>query len=149
MRYTLIVVIIGLIFWGCKKDKFTTVPQISFKSIDPNVFSSSNIDPNSSPSVIFNLTDAEGDFSDTVYAYIKNISTAPFKLDSIPFPVLTNLRDRKNLNVDVSVKVRSILASSGRPNPHVDTLQFEVYVKDNAKNKSNVITAGPLYYTSP
>ena len=148
MRYTLIIVILGLLFWSCKKDKFTTVPQISFKSIDPNTLSSTSVDPASGPFLRFNLTDAEGDFSDTVYAYVKNISYAPFKLDSFAFPVLTGL-DRKNLDVDVSVNIRSVLSKSTRPSPKIDTLKFEVYVKDNAKNKSNVITAGDVYYTTP
>ena len=77
--------------------------------------------------------------------YVKNKSIAPYKIDSLKFPQLTNL-DTKNLNVDVSVMIRSVLANSGRPKPFVDTLYFEVYVKDFAKNKSNVIiTTKPVY----
>ena len=96
------------------------------------------------------MTDAEGDFGfengkDTSYAYIKNITIPPYKIDSVKFPVLPN-QIKKNLSVDVEVLMRSVLANSGRPRPYVDTLYFEVYVKDFAKNKSNVIvTDKPVY----
>ncbi len=48
--------------------------------------------------------------------------------------------------MDVNVLLRSVLVNSGRPRPFVDTLYFEVYVTDFAKNKSNVIkTDKPVY----
>ena len=156
MRYILILGAIVLGFLSCKKDKFNTVPQIAFKNISPDTWLTTNLDQNQSPILTFKLTDAEGDFGfnekfDTSYIYVKNISVAPFKLDSMKFPVLSGL-NRSNLNVDVEVKIRSVLAStfvSGGRKPHVDTLRFEVYVKDFAKNKSNVIIAQPLYYVVP
>ena len=155
MRYILILGAIVLGFLSCKKDKFNTVPQITFKNISPDTWLTTNLDQNQSPVITFKLTDAEGDFGfnnniDTSYIYVKNISVAPFKLDSMKFPELIGL-NRANLNVDVEVKIRSVLAStySGGPRPHVDTLRFEVYVKDFAKNKSNVILAQPLYYVVP
>jgi hypothetical protein len=151
MRYTILIALLVVTFVACKKDKFTTVPQIKFKSIKPDVWPGSNLNPNEGPILTIGLTDAEGDFGfqdnkDTSYVYVKNISIAPFKLDSLKFPVLTAI-DRKNLNVDVSVNLRSVLAQSNRPRPKVDTLYFEVYVKDFAKNKSNVIkTDKPLFF---
>ena len=36
MRYTLLFTIVILAFSACKKEKFTTAPQISYKSISPN-----------------------------------------------------------------------------------------------------------------
>jgi hypothetical protein len=156
MRYILIIAVLGLGFLGCKKDKFNTVPQITFKKISPDTWFTTNLDPTQGPILTFKLTDAEGDFGfnnnqDTSYVYVKNITVPPYKLDSLKFPVLTGF-NRSNLQVDVEVNIRSVLASSyssGRPLPYVDTLQFEVYVKDFAKNKSNVIIAEPLYYIRP
>lgn len=151
MRYTLLISILALLFIGCKKDKFTTAPQISFKSVKPDVWYSSNINPYEGPLLTIHLTDSEGDFGfannkDTSYVYVKNITIPPYKIDSLKFPSLTSL-NTKNLNVDVSVMIRSVLQGSGRPKPYVDTLYFEVYVKDFAKNKSNVITTDkPVYY---
>lgn len=153
MRYILILAVIALGFLGCKKDKFNTVPEIKFKKISPDTWYSNNLTTDG-PVLTFTLTDAEGDFgfndnADTSYVYVKNITIPPFRLDSLKFPVLTSL-SRKNLNVDIEVNIRSVLANTlGRPRPYTDTLQFEVYVKDFAKNKSNVILAQPLYYITP
>lgn len=154
MRYILILAVIALGFLGCKKDKYNTVPEIKFKKISPDTWYSNNFDPTQGPVLTFTLTDAEGDFgfnnnADTSYVYVKNIKVPPFRIDSLKFPVLTSL-SRTNLNVDVEVNIRSVLANTlGRPRPYTDTLQFEVYVKDFAKNKSNVILAQPVYYITP
>jgi hypothetical protein len=155
MRYTLLIAALGLLFWGCKKDKFTTAPQISFNSYKPNVwFSNSTVTPG--PMLNIQLTDAEGDFGftankDTSYVYIKNITIPPFEIDSLKFPVLKGIAG-KNLNAEVSVDLREgrgILRGSGIRN-RTDTLYFEVYVKDFAKNKSNVIkTSKPFYLVTP
>jgi hypothetical protein len=150
MRYSLLFAIAILFFTGCKKDKYTSAPQISFKSLSPDVWDNSNLDPTAGPILTLELTDAEGDFGfntgfDTSYAYIKNISIPPYKIDSVKFPDIPN-QIKKNLKVDINVLLRSVLANSGRPRPFVDTLYFEVYVKDFAKNKSNVIkTDKPVY----
>ncbi|MCY7291203.1 MAG: hypothetical protein LH615_03380, partial [Ferruginibacter sp.] len=88
---------------------------------------------------------------DTSYVYVKNIKVPPFKIDSLKFPVLTAISGSR-LDADVEVNLRSVLAStytSGRPRPYTDTLQFEVYVKDFAKNKSNVLSVGPVYFIVP
>lgn len=150
MRYSLLISIFALLFLGCKKDKYTSAPQISFKSISPDVWDNSNLNPNEGPVLTLHLTDAEGDFGfndgkDTSYAYIKNITVPPYRTDSVKFPNLPS-QIKSNLNVDVDVLLRSVLANSGRTRPFVDTLYFEVYVKDYAKNKSNVIvTEKPVY----
>ena len=154
MRYILILAVIALGFLSCKKDKFNTVPEIKFKKISPDTWYSNNLDPTQGPVLTFTLTDAEGDFgfkdnADTSYVYVKNLKVPPFRIDSLKFPVLTSL-SRTNLNVDVEVNIRSVLANTlGRPRPYTDTLRFEVYVKDFAKNKSNVIIAEPVYYITP
>jgi hypothetical protein len=157
MRYILILAVTALGFLGCKKDKFNTVPEITFKNISPDTWFSTNFDPSQGPILTFKLTDAEGDFGfndnkDTSYVYVKNIKVPPYKLDSLKFPAALAGLNRTNLEVNVEVNIRSVLASTytnGRPRPYTDTLQFEVYVKDFAKNKSNVIIAQPLYYIVP
>ena len=154
MRYILIFAVIALGFLSCNKDKFNTVPEIKFKNISPDTWYSNNLDPTQGPMLTINLTDAEGDFgfkdnSDTSYVYVKNIKVAPFRIDSLKFPVLTAISGSR-LDVDVEVNLRSVLARTIRPlRPYTDTLQFEVYVKDFAKNKSNVLTVGPVYYITP
>lgn len=154
MRYSLLISILVLSLVACKKDKYTSAPQISFESIKPDVWDVTNLDPTQGPILTFHLTDAEGDIGfndnqDTSYIYVKNLTVAPYKTDSLKFPNLTGM-NKKNLNVDVSVLIRSVLQPSSRPRPHVDTLFFELYVKDFAKNKSNVLTPDkPVYYVVP
>ena len=136
---------------SCKKDKYTSEPQISFKSYSFNV--AYVIAGQQSPEMKLGLTDAEGDlgYSDKpTYVYVKNITTPPFKQDSFLLPDLSSLT-RKNLNVDVDVKINSVLTNSGQTiRPYTDTLFFEVFVKDLAGNKSNVIsTTEPLYLITP
>ena len=38
MRYSFSILLVITLFIGCKKDKFTTAPQISYKKITPNVY---------------------------------------------------------------------------------------------------------------
>ena len=149
MRYTLVITIIILIFAACKKDKFTTVPQIKFESLSHNAV---DLSPTSAvPVITISITDAEGDLGitskDTAFIYMKNLLTNTF--DSLPFPDLQTA-GKSNFKADVDITISKVLKC--RPIPggglHTDTLYFQIYVKDFAKNKSNVITTpDPVYFT--
>lgn len=156
MKY-ITIVLLSVVLLSCKKDKYTTAPQISFISLSPNYFNSINL-YNSGPVLSLQLTDAEGDlglkpYEDTCFVYVKNLSvpkitdTVPFyETDSIPFPDLSGISSPKNLNVRMDVELRNIRYSDNPNRPFTDTIFFEVYVKDFAGNKSNVIkTPTPLY----
>lgn len=153
MRYFLIIAAVCSVFATCKKDKFTTVPQIKYKSIKPNA-AQSNIPVTSQviPVLTIHVTDAEGDLgfassTDVSYIIIKNLLTG--KLDSLRFPDIQTSA-RKNFEGDVEITLTNFLGSSTRPRPKTDTLYFEVYLKDFAKNKSNVIrTDDPVFYITP
>jgi hypothetical protein len=158
MRSILFLAIVVLAFTACKKDKFTTAPQISFNSMTPNTISADNINPNSGPFLSIQLTDAEGDFGfnpgeDTSYVYVKNISIPPFDIDSFPFPSSPDIK-RKDLNAEVVINLRDgrgiLVGTPTVPtHPYIDTLRFEVYVMDFAKNKSNVLSPEPVYFITP
>ena len=148
MRYTLILSIVILVFTACKKDKFTTAPQLKFKSISPTVIVGGL---GADPVLTFNITDAEGDIGitarDTAYIYMKSLLTNHF--DSLPFPNL-QAASKSNFQADVDFSTTKVFKCKPIPGGglHTDTLFFEVYVKDFAKNKSNVITTGyPVYFT--
>lgn len=150
---------LSILLTACGKDKFTSVPQISFNSLTPNTYQRGTNINAEGPKLSIQLTDAEGDFrfvpgEDTSYVYVKNLTIPPFNIDSIPFPSASALQ-RKDLNAEVIVDLkfgRGILTGTQNPlrRPFVDTVYFEVYVKDLAKNKSNVIkTADPLFFITP
>lgn len=147
MRYSLLFTIIILFFSGCKKDKYTTTPQISYRSIAPDVVGNLS----ASPVITLDITDAEGDIgrtaTDTAFIYIKNLLVNEF--DSLMFPDL-QAATKKNFKAEVEFVVpNSVLKCNSLPGGtlHTDTVYFEIYVKDFAKNKSNVINTGdPLYF---
>ena len=85
--------ILVILFSACAKDKYTTEPQLTFKSFNPN--QSSNLTPiEFQPTVILEVRDREGDLGfklgkDTAQVYIKNMLTG--KLDSFYFPDLSTV----------------------------------------------------------
>ena len=132
---------------ACNKDKFDSVPVIEYKSITPNAIISGTFPDRIELAI--QLKDAEGDFGldvndDTSFVYVKNITTSQ-ELDSFKFPVLNGIT-RKNIDVEVVANILRDAKPSNIPAPYTDTLFFEVYVKDYAGHKSNVVQAGPLYY---
>ena len=147
MRHTFIIVILAVFFTSCKKDKFTTAPQITFKSFKPD-FYSTNTPRGSFPVMIIHVTDLEGDLgyisgSDTSFIYITNLKTNKF--DSLRLPNMSSSA-KKNFEGDVEVDLFEgrFLGAGG---PQRDTTYYNVYIKDFAKNKSNVIkTDKPVYY---
>jgi hypothetical protein len=155
MRYHLVIFILAIFFIACKKDKYTTAPQIVFKSFDPNEGSNYNTVADQ-PVMVLEITDAEGDLGfiagkDTAKVFIKNMLTA--KEDSFDFPDLEAARKSK-FKATLNVGLFSVLGGRNLPTnqrPYADNLQFEIYVRDFARNKSNVIlTDKPFtYYTLP
>ncbi|MBK7883055.1 MAG: hypothetical protein IPJ81_04010 [Chitinophagaceae bacterium] len=152
MRYTFLIGIIVFLS-ACKKDKFTSAPQITYKSINPNTLQS-NIPFNAQviPVLTLHLTDADGDLGfvdnkDTSYVFIKNLLTN--KIDSLRLPDLKSSA-KKYFEADVEIALGSLIESSLLPSPKIDTTFFEVYIQDFAKNKSNVIvTPDPVYFITP
>ena len=146
MRLTIFIFALLLTFTACNKDKFTTAPQISFKKFQPDQGNNYGSVANQ-PYLIFEITDSEGDIdTDTARIYIRNTLTN--KIDSFSFPEMGSAAG-KNFKGDVQVGLFSVMGGRDLPatqRPYVDTLAFEVYVRDFAKNKSNVILAHPFYY---
>jgi hypothetical protein len=153
MRYILLIALLAISFAACKKDKFTTVPQIKFKSLKPNAWSSGNtiLQKDFAPVLTVSITDAEGDLgfksgSDTSKIYIKNLVTN--KIDS-PFLPDIKTAGKSNFQADITFNLYSLMGEKPgvTTRPRVDTLYFEIYVTDFAKNKSNVIkTDKPVFY---
>jgi hypothetical protein len=154
MRYSLIIALFATTFAACKKDKFTTVPQIKFKSVKPNAWLSTNtsLQQGIAPMLTISVTDAEGDLgfkagSDTSKVYITNLITNKIDSSFLLPDILSSAQS--NFQGDVAINLFSLMG--GKPGvstrPRIDTLFFEVYITDFAKNKSNVIkTNDPVFY---
>ena len=151
MRNTVIIIIISLFAVSCGKDKYTTNPQITYKSVKPNALRSDL--PSSQqvlPVMTISITDAEGDLGfingkDTAFVYIRSLINNA--VDSFIMPDIQILAGK---NYEGDLLITPPFKRSTRPSPKVDTLFYEIYVKDFAKNKSNVIlTPDPVYYIVP
>ncbi len=160
MRYLVLATVILVIFVSCNKDKYTTAPQIKFKSITAS-YNANNSAQAIGPIVTIEVTDKEGDFGfeegkDTSYVFIKNLTVPPFKMDSFRFPASLAAAAGKDFKADLDIALKGDGFNGGGVLDRTctagctDTLYFEVYVKDLMKNKSNVIkTDKPLLYVSP
>lgn len=152
MRKLILPAAVLLFLGACNKDKFTTEPQIEFKSIDGAFVDGtrpiSSLDPE--PGAILNLriTDKEGDLGitdkDTAFVYVKSLLTG--QMDSMVFPDLKAVAKK-----EFKAELATALIPKKRANPGmnevIDTIYYEVYVKDFKKNKSNVIkTQDPVFF---
>lgn len=154
MRYSLLLAIVIFLFTACNKDKFTTAPQITYKSIEPDYYFTNIASGQVMPVLTLEFTDSEGDLgfngTDTSKIFIKNLLTG--KIDSsLKLPDLSAVSG-KNFKgeIEISLNTNIILEGSLRPRPKTDTLYYEVYIQDFAKNKSNVITTQrPVFAISP
>jgi hypothetical protein len=150
MKYLVLFFAAIILFTSCNKNKFTTVPQLTYKSITPSTFKRGTTSTSGNiPKLIFEITDSEGDVGivpskDSAFIYIKNLKMN--ELDSVLFPNVKPI-SFKNFTATVEVKLDGKPSFLRVPNGSVkDTVYYELYVKDFAKNKSEVIKCGPLYY---
>lgn len=153
MRYTLFIACLFVTLASCKKDKFTTVPQIKFVDLTPNVAQSdiNSTNKDQAPKLIFKITDSEGDFGstdieDSSMIYVKHLLSN--SIDSFRFPDLTRAT-KKDFDAEVTINLFDALQcyAPGPPRPRTDTVYYEFYVQDAKKNKSNIVrTEKPLYY---
>ncbi|RYY50898.1 MAG: hypothetical protein EOO06_02260 [Chitinophagaceae bacterium] len=155
MKNIIAIVCLVLLLTACKKDKFTTAPQISFVDLKPNFapIGLTNIQESLIPKLVFKITDAEGDFGnndagDSSWIYVKHLFTQ--ETDSLRFPDLQRA-PKNNFDAEVTVSMFTFIeCAAGQPRPGVDTVFYEVYVKDAKGNKSNVIKTGkPLLTECP
>ncbi len=145
--------VIVVLFSACNKDKYTTEPQLTFKTFKPN-YATTQTPIELQPTVVLEVRDKEGDIGfkadkDTSQVYIKNTLTG--KIDSFYFPDLSSVAGA-NFKAEIEIGLFSVMKGRDLPSnqkPYVDTLHFEIYVTDFAKNKSNVIlTTEPFIYTT-
>jgi hypothetical protein len=156
MKYLFILIAVFIVFNGCKKSDGNSAPVIKFKSITSQYNSSSTSQP---LYLTIKVKDEDGDLgmlgNDSSLIFVKNITNPPFKIDSFLLPSNVPTAGIKNIEFELETNIAknssngsSVLGPRRTPNQAVDTMYFEVYVKDFKKNKSNVLkTSDPLYYS--
>lgn len=146
MKNTLLIVCLLVGIASCKKDKFTTDPQVSFVDVKQNVMTRNlfSNEKHLAPILILKVTDAEGDFgssssTDSSWIVIKHLLSN--NIDSLRFPDLSRA-PKNNFEAEVSVNLFDFTEcySPGPVTPRVDTIFYDVYIRDSKNHKSNIIT---------
>ena len=139
MRYPILFSIFTLFLLSCNKDKYTTVPQLKYESVNTKVLRQGDI-------ITFTLTftDAEGDLNDSLYIEEKALNcpassfTDHYTIPSFP--------TTKNEQGDIVVDFRYIdITPRCQEN---DTAIFRFAIKDKANHMSDTASTSPIIIIS-
>jgi hypothetical protein len=132
------VLMIALVFVACEKDKFTTKPQMRFKSVNATEISNNDVIV-----LTFDLTDKEGDFTDSLWfsKTIKGCSNGNF-IDSTKLRIPEEFLKTKGMEGEIVITLTRPLRGAnvcfvpgGGPRP--DTSIFKLWTVDKAGNQSD------------
>ncbi len=137
----LILLAIPVMFYACKKDTYTSKPQLSVKSINSTVLKTGDL-------LYFQIqfTDAEGDISDTLW--VQKISrTCPstagvqfISKNKVPdFTPTSSLKGILEIGYGYNANIPGYSTISGCGSKN-DTAYFKFWLKDKAKNVSDTLT---------
>jgi hypothetical protein len=139
MRNTIILTIVSLVFFGCKKETYSSTPTLTYKSVN-----TTKLYPDQIIEFNLNFTDSEGDVIDTLYVQKVSLNCAASNFsDRSPIP---RFPTTKNLSGEILVSY-----SNGINNPgyitiasrcdYNDTCYFRFMLKDQAGNKSDTVSS--------
>ncbi len=138
----LILLTFGSFFCSCKKDTYTSKPQITFGSASSTVLAQGNI-----LTFTIDFTDKEGDVQDTLW--VQKISrTCPTtpgvqftSKNKVPnFAPTSNLKGKMEISFVYNGNVPGIASIIGCSNKN-DTSYFKFWLKDKAQNRSDTISS--------
>ena len=144
MRFIPIFVLAFLLL-SCGKDKFTTKPQLKFKSASANTISGNQV-----LTIRLDLTDKEGDFT-TLLGMKKSVLGCPTSnfIDSVTFAIPNDFLTTKGNHGEVDVILDRIKRGSNscflpgnvvRP----DTTVYSFWTRDKAGNVSDTARTGTI-----
>jgi hypothetical protein len=127
---------------ACKKDKFTTKPQIQKVTL-----SSTTVPVNGALSISVEYTDKEGDISDSFYIRkirINQKKVSQTLFDSIRYKIPDAPANRTGF-LDMNLAYALLVSAQNPGNPAVnDTIRFVIKIKDKAKNVSDTFLTDPV-----
>ncbi len=138
MRNTIIIIIIvGFIFSGCKKETFSTTPTLTYKSVN-----TIQLKPDQIIKFYLNFTDAEGDVIDTLYIQKVSLNCAASNFSDksrIPaFPTTKNLSGEILVSYSNGINNPGYITVASRCD-YNDSCYFRFMLKDKAGNKSDTV----------
>lgn len=140
MRKSFLLSILILLIAGCNKDKYTTKPQLKYRSVNTTVLGRGE-------TLVFNLsfTDAEGDLSDSLIIVkfepncVNSRFNAKYKLPQFPLG--------KNQSGDIVVTF-GYNDIPPKCFPREDTAVFKFVLKDKAQNQSDTAVSETIIITN-
>lgn len=137
MRYTIIFSILVLLISGCKKDKYTTVPQLKYKSVNTKQL-------HRGETLVFTLsfTDKEGDLTDKLI-YQKVVKGCPgsnFIDSSNAVPTFPSGKNQAG-ELLVTLTYNDV---NPQCSPKNDTAIFKFLLRDKALNKSDTAVSDQI-----
>jgi hypothetical protein len=146
VRIIIAVASIAFLQFSCSKDKFTTRPQLKFKSVNNYTIDRGDL-------IIFNLefTDKEGDVSDTLYFQNRTANCpasdygAPASYKIAEFPTTADIKAELEITFENGTNNTGNVIYSGNRCLKPDTTYFYFWMKDKANNVSDTVrTDKPL-----
>jgi hypothetical protein len=143
-----LIIVFGMI--ACGKDKFQTVPQLTLRSITPEVVGQGN-----NLRINVEYTDKEGDVSDSLFItrqrlnQKKPVTSAESPYDIPTFPTFD--KGEFEITLDYFKHLTLNLApipipGSGNPAKNeIDTLRLKIVARDKAGNKSDTLVVDKVY----
>ena len=140
MRTKILLTLIAFCFLvACGKDKYTTKPQLKYKSVNTR-----QLNRNQTLTFTLEVTDAQGDLQDTIWVQevVRNCSNGGFT-SFYKMPQFTGMKDFKGeINVCYSYGLNLgcpvIQPTCGNKN---DSASFKFWIQDKARNRSDTITS--------
>jgi hypothetical protein len=135
----LILLAIPVMFYACKKDTYTSKPQISIKSISSTVLHQGDL-------LIFDIqfTDKEGDIQDTLWVQkiSRTCTSNTFKSANLvpDFTPTPNLKGILEIGYSYNSNSQQYQSIQGCGTKN-DTTYFKFWLKDKANNISDTITS--------
>lgn len=147
MRYTILISIFILFLFSCKKNTYTTAPQLKYKSVNTKSLRQGQI-----LTFVLSFTDAEGDVVSEAISdsslFVKKVVTkcAGSSFDQyyqIPkFPTAKNQSGEILVSYGYNVTgYQSVQTPQCNKN---DTAVFKFVLRDKAKNKSDTAVSDPI-----
>jgi hypothetical protein len=140
------ILIVAIGFFACTKSKFTTKPQLKFKSVNSKDISGSQL-----LEIKLRLTDKEGDFSNffAIKKSVAHCSASNFVDSSGKFSIPPDFINTHRNEGEVIITLNKIdRGSNGCFAPgggvKIDTAIFSFWTKDQAGNYSDTAFSDPI-----
>jgi hypothetical protein len=136
MRYTILFASISLLIIGCTKNKFTTAPQLKYKSVNTTELHKGEI-------IVFKLsfTDGDGDLQDSIMVEkIEPTCTSSYFRQKYKLPLFPTTKDTEGeFEISFGYSVSNYPLLKAPQCNRNDTCYFRFMLKDKAQNTSDTV----------